>query len=364
MDITKKGLNILLLFILAIFPFGQLPGIFLKSVFNFPFRLHAIDILIGVYISIYLLKYSNFSKLKALLSVVVVFGFSLIISIFEGTFGFIGLFYFLRLIIYLFFIHILNIQVEPKYLVLVGLVVALLGWVQYFTLPDLTALKFFGWDDHYFRLTSTFLDPAFTGIILSLAALLALRKKYIFSSIFLIASLGFTYSRASFLAFFVGVIFLFFKKDKKFLSILIIFLALIIVLLPRSPGGEGVKLARTSSVKLKIENFAQSTKIISNSPLFGVGYNNICKAKESLSFNIEKQKNSCSGLDNSFLFILATAGALGLFTFIHTLSRLFRGSELLTASLAAVFVHSLFTNTLFYPWILVWLALLRPTARK
>jgi len=371
MVITKRALDLLLLFILAIFPFGQLPGIFLESILRTPFRIHILDLLVGAYVFLYWLSFKNLARLKGLLPVVLVFGFSIIISIFSGTFTLVGAIYFIRLVFYLAFIYLIDIKIKLVTLVVVGGAVATFGWIQYFVFPDLTALKLFGWDDHYFRLAATFLDPAFTGAILLLATFVAFylfgktkSMVYLASSIFLAVSLGFTYSRASYIAFLVGLVFLLFRKAKRKLIIVTVIFALVIVFLPRGVGGEGVKLTRTSSISFKLENYAQSFRIISYSPLFGVGYNNVCKAKEVLFINTKEQKNSCNGLDNSFLFILATSGVPGIIVFIYTFSHFRDGEELFTASLAAVFIHSLFTNTLFYPWVLVWLAFLKANTQK
>ena len=54
---------------------------------------------------------------------------------------------------------------------------AVFGWIQYFFWPDLTYLKYLGWDDHYFRLTGTFLDPNFMGLVLVLGLGLEFSRK-------------------------------------------------------------------------------------------------------------------------------------------------------------------------------------------
>lgn len=49
-----------------------------------------------------------------------------------------------------------------------GFMIVVFGLLQYFFLPDTRFLFFLGWDDHYYRLISTFLDPSFTGLLFCL----------------------------------------------------------------------------------------------------------------------------------------------------------------------------------------------------
>jgi len=99
-------------------------------------------------------------------------------------------------------------QALTCFLKTIGLSVALFGLVQYFFWPDLIALKYLNWDDHYFRLISLFLDPNFTGIILIFTFILFhfdkdkwLMNKNIVLAILLL-SISLTYSRSTFLSLF------------------------------------------------------------------------------------------------------------------------------------------------------------------
>src|SRR5258708_2952386 len=56
----------------------------------------------------------------------------------------------------------------------VGVIFLFLGFVQLIFFPDLETLKFFGFDPHQGRLTSTFLDPNFTGAFLNIFFLISL----------------------------------------------------------------------------------------------------------------------------------------------------------------------------------------------
>ena len=277
-----------------------------------------------------------------------------------------GFLYMLRVIIY-FYLYKLsfnvikeNSKLKPTIfnsLLLVSLAVSVFGWIQYFLYPDLTSLKYLGWDDHLYRLVGTFLDPGFTGLIIVFGAVLSFfRKKYILL-FFLLVTLAFTYARAGYLAFAVSLFFasLILKQFKMFLIILICFL-IVVFLLPK-PGGEGVNLARTYSISSRLLNYKETFEIFKKSPVFGVGFNNLCLYKGSII------SHSCSGSDSSLLLILATTGIIGFMVFIASalkiLARLNRGfySKTFLVLLSAVFVHSLFVNSLFYPWVMGYLAI-------
>ncbi|MBU2577563.1 hypothetical protein KKA69_01905, partial [Patescibacteria group bacterium] len=58
---------------------------------------------------------------------------------------------------------------SSKYFIFGGLAIAFIAIGQYIFFPDTRILKYLGWDDHYFRAIGSFLDPAFTGIILVLS---------------------------------------------------------------------------------------------------------------------------------------------------------------------------------------------------
>lgn len=369
----KKITSILILLLLGFFAFGQLPGLILENYFSLPFRIHPVDVILA-FIVVFTLAPTGIVPI--ITKYKYVFGpllFSSLISLFGTNFDSLGILYLLRLLTYLLFIILcfekkitLETKLATKSLLLLGFVVAILGWVQYFALPDLTSLKYLGWDDHYFRLASTFLDPAFTGMLLVFSVLVSvwlyIQKKsatMLSLSIFFILSTAFTYSRSSMLALVVGLAILLFRDKKRLFLALSFLLLAIVALLPSSMGGEGVKLARTSSGAQKIANYNDSMSIISLSPVFGVGHNNICKTKLTLLGQTEPGVNSCYGLDNSFLFIWATSGILGLFGFTKLFYKLFKNGNLLwKASALALGFHALFTNTLFYSWVIIWMAIL------
>ncbi|MCX5658087.1 MAG: O-antigen ligase family protein [Candidatus Omnitrophica bacterium] len=162
--------------------------------------------------------------------------------------------------------------------------------------------------------------------------------------------LALTYSRSSLLAFIIVFSFIALKKKnlKIFLISLLIFISTIIVL-PRMPG-EGTKLERTSSIKAKIINYKNGIKLFATSPIIGVGYNNLPTLRP------DKNSHANSGFDSSLLTIAVTTGIIGLFFFIKIFTINLSSSSLYWQSLLLVcFIHSLFANSLLYPWILFFL---------
>ncbi len=390
MDYAKaKKLDMAIIFIfLALFPFGQL----LKM------TIQPIDLAVGLAFIYTILRLrsgpSVFSvrKLKAfgvLKNFLLAALFSFLFSLFIFKTGpfIIGFFYLLRLTFYLYFLLFVYNFVRgfkvKKDLLFNGLIAvsffsAIFGWVQYFWFPDFRPFTVFGWDDHLYRLVGTFLDPGFTSIVVVLGIMAALykyisskNKKLVFLLAFLLLSLAFTYSRAGYLSFFAGAVYLAIseKKMKEIMLMLAAFL-FIVLALPR-PAGEGVKLERTASTGARLINYSQALKIIRKSPVFGIGFNNLCLAKETFFANNGQGSHSCSGLDSSLLLILATTGVVGFMIFIRCLVSLLPliaaktiYGKVFFSSLMALFIHSLFVNSLFYPWVMGWMAMLLAVSLK
>ena len=78
--------------------------------------------------------------------------------------------------------------------------------------------------------------------------------------------------------------------------------------------------------------------------------------------------HSAAGTDNSFLFILATSGLIGLTAFLYFLYKVVSLSSsklkknyfslVLFASIISLAINSLFINSLFFPQIMLWIWIL------
>ncbi|MGB9911133.1 MAG: O-antigen ligase family protein [Microgenomates group bacterium] len=375
----KKISEGLIFLYLVLFPFGQLARLPIKMA-NFPeVNIYLTDLIIGVSGLIGLIGITR-EKIERLAKLMIIFlgiaGLSLIVKIpfLEKREILVSSLYWLRLTAYFGFYLLLkqiNWQNWQKYLLTVGGATAIFGLIQYFFWPDLRILSLFGWDDHFYRLVGTFLDPNFTGIILVLTLILIIenfQKKAIYYFLLIIGylSLALTYSRASYLAFLGGIASLaILKKKIKIIPLIILIIFITVIILPRKWGGEGVKLERVFSIEARVKNWYQAMIIFKDNPLLGVGFNTYRYTQRKYGFLDEEKwliSHSGAGVDNSFLFILATTGILGGIAVLFLLREIFchaiKKSPLIFASLVAVIIHSFFNNTLFYPWVMGWLAII------
>lgn len=258
-----------------------------------------------------------------------------------------------------------------NFLIAVGAVALVFGFVQYFLWPDLKALEVMGWDPHYYRIVGTFLDPAFTGMIFVLTMILVLEKwlessgrtKQIFFFLAALIYLGLilTYSRASYLAYLIGAGVIFLKRKKpRLLLTAVLILILTLIFIPK-PAGEGGRVERTFTLWARLENWQQALLITKDHPFFGVGFNAYRYVQKDYGFLDEDWQisHAGAGVDSSFLFVLATTGIIGLMSFIWLWIKIFKlAPRPILASLAAIAGHSLFNNTFFYPWVLGWMIIL------
>ncbi len=186
---------------------------------------------------------------------------SWVIALIEGRFDLRAILYLLRLISYVCFVLLLQQQIKNKSWLwrLISFNLLLLGFLQYLFLPDLRFLVYEGYDDHFYRLTSTILDPAFTGLIFVFNLnyyLWQKNKNWPLISLFAVGLL-LTYSRSSYLAFLLSSLVIFFinkeSSKKAIFSIIAIFL-FYLPFLPKQSGGDGVNLLRTTSAAARISN--------------------------------------------------------------------------------------------------------------
>jgi hypothetical protein len=96
----------------------------------------------------------------------------------------------------------------------------------------------------------------------------------------------------------------------------------------------------------------------------------MCRARVQLLGQVDLNSHACSGSASSLLLILATTGVLGFIIFVNLIYKLIadlaKNTYGLTflSCLVAVLVHSLFVNSLFYPWVMGWMGLLLSISLK
>ena len=414
----EKIIVCLLFVFLALFPFGQLTKIPLNF-FNLPeVHLYLTDVVLfflvlswGVWgVLVTRKKYQLPPLAKPIFLFIALAGLSLTVNspLFSGREVGVGFLYLLRWIFYagLYFVLFDLKERLPWlkkgwfcFLIIIGSTVAVFGLIQYFLWPNLKVLEVLQYDPHFYRLVGTFFDPGFTGIILVLTLILLVNYHgscQVFSPkkthkgspfwgspytchplsflliLFIYLALALTYSRASWLAFFVGMtVVAFYKKSFKLWLLVVGILALTWIFIPQ-PVGEGGKLTRTYTIQSRFTNYSQAWQIIREKPILGIGFNTLryYQRNKGLISPEEWQVNHAgAGLDNSWLFVLATSGILGFLGYlgiwgkvIQRVKRVKREKKvIILVSIGALFVHSFFLNSLFYPWVMAWVWFLLAT---
>ena len=385
-------LKILFVLFLILFPVAEVGRIqFLNGV-----AISLNDIILGalilVWLGVHLYKKKRFDK-SFLARPIVVFSLiaavSLALNFINLTFDrfLISFAYLLRWASYasLYFIvkeFDLKFKLKTSYVLLFsGFLVVLLGFVQYFFYPSLRNLYYLGWDEHLYRLFSSFLDPNFAGAFFALFFLFSIsfipgftknKKRLSFMSVSAVAALTLgalylTYSRSALIMLIVGVIvYLYIINKKKFIALVLIAILLSIFILPKSFQTEGTNFLRVASSEARITATEEAIAVFQKSPLYGVGFNayRYARNQQGLSAAAWQLSHGGAGTDNSFLFVLATTGIVGLTVFLWMLYKMIslgfinrkknKYSVVLVSVLVGLIFNSIFINSLFYVFILEW----------
>lgn len=262
-------------------------------------------------------------------------------------------------------------------------ITVVIGFLQFLYYPNLRNLYYLEWDDHLYRLFSVFLDPNFASVIFSslfiflLGVTIETIRKDLRSGILLgilsllpVAAVFLTYSRTGMITLTVGTIVFFLVKGyRKFLLVcLAIFASLLF--LTADFKVEGLNPLRTVSTNARFESARIALAIFQHNPLTGVGFNAYRYAQHRYGFRPDDRwetSHADAGTDNSFLFVLATTGVVGLTCYLffwytilktaYVASKKRKGvlSTVVFATAIAILTSSIFLNTLFYPFILVWI---------
>lgn len=320
---------------------------------------------------VFLIKHAWFKPFSIFVGITAL---SLVIAAITGQGNIaIGLSYFARFCVYFTLFPFLGLGLKKKYilrkdilvlLVIVAGGVAILGLLQYIFLPDVRFLRYLGYDDHYYRLISTYFDPPFTaavliaGIFLLMGESLKIKKLWLIWVTLFIALL-LTYSRAAYISLFAGIITLFLQTRRVKGLILIGVLAIGIVLLPR-PASEGARLERVQSIFSRVNVFEEGIRgLDAKTLLIGQGWYMTNTTRKAPTGVLQSHS---SAPDNSYLLVLQSSGIAGLFAFLWFLSELlktFSKDRRVLPILVALLVGSLANNLLFYPMlmILLWMML-------
>ncbi len=264
-------------------------------------------------------------------------------------------------------------------LIFSGVVLALAGFVQLLVLPDFTKLDpSLGWDPHKNRLASAFMDPNFCGAYLVLTLVLlfsevlqkglkGLKDISVSAAITVVfVALILTFSRSAWLMFAVTMGVMGVLKSKKLLILALVAFLAAYALVPRVQTRVAGGVDPDDSARARIASWKATLEIVKEHPWLGVGFNAFRYAQARQGFFGFKEPlggRAGAGSDSSLLLVLATTGMVGLAAFLLLGVRVVwvlrhagcRVKLAVLAGLAGLLVESNFINSLFYPWIMVWM---------
>jgi len=270
-----------------------------------------------------------------------------------------------------------------KFLIADGLLILFIGYVQFFLYPNLRNLYYLGWDEHLYRMFSSFLDPNFVGTffvlyLVFIAGLLFFKTKtltkkmVIFYTAVIIVTLiaaFLTYSRSALVMLLVsGITFFLLLQKRKFILYLIGAMVIFIIVISPYFYIENINLLRINSSLSRFQSAQHALDVIQSDPVIGVGFDSYRYAQIRLHLINPDSKfpsHSASGDDTSLLFVFATTGIIGLFAYCFLWFKLLKEAKekykknsfalIFIASGAGLFINSLFINSLFYPEIMFWI---------
>lgn len=270
-----------------------------------------------------------------------------------------------------------------RFLIIDGIIILVIGYIQFFFYPSLRNLYYQGWDEHLYRMFSSFLDPNFVGaffvlyFIFILGFVFVKRKKmekkeiilYIVLLIATLVAIFLTYSRSALIMLLAsGITFFVLLGRKKFILYLISAIVLFVLIISPFFYIENLDLFRVASSLARLQDVKNVVQVIQHNPVIGVGFNSYRYAQ--LKYNLinpssQFPSHSAAGDDTSLLFVFATTGIIGLIAYCYLWYRLIQYARkkiklnpyaiVFLASAVGLFVNALFNNSLFYEEIMFWM---------
>lgn len=339
----KKMIHWLIITLILSLGFGQL----LRFEFlGLPVYFHDFLVVIILLLNIRRLLFVNWNLGIRIFLIGLALGWLYVLFLFPIPYLLIPSLYTLRLLAYLalyFFLKNSKLLISKIYFLTSGSIALIIGLGQYFFMPDMRVFQYLGWDDHLSRLTLPHFDPTFTAVMLVLALLStakAFPKFWLLTSIFYSAGILLSYSRSTWISLVLTA--LLFIKNKKILLISGVLLLTSIFALPQK-FGEGTNLLRTFSIESRLNNDLSIIRDQSWNLITGIGMH--------------------KGPNNSYLYLLATTGVIGLIGWGKFMLSLYQKS-LHKPMLIFFFIASLFNNVMFYPFSLLWVLLIEAQQNK
>jgi O-antigen ligase len=269
------------------------------------------------------------------------------------------------------------------FLLIDGFILLVIGYFQFFLYPNLKNLYYLGWDEHMYRLFTSFLDPNFAGAFfvlyfLFVMGLFSQKQKHMTKKAFILwilllfmtlIAIFLTYSRSALIMLIVsGITFFLLLQKKKLIFLLLALIGAFVIIISPFFYVENINLFRIKSSLSRLEAYDHASIVIRDHPIFGVGFNAYRYAQERYKFNPRDKypSHSEAGVDSSLLFVFATTGVGGLCAYLFLWWKLILQmktcaikqknifSITFLASTAGIFVNSLFINSLFFPAIMLW----------
>lgn len=374
-NVFIKPLDVILIAVFSIWLFGVFRSD-VKSIFRDKLLIPIVLFVASMLLSL-MLNFNNFSSNEIVVAFFYIARWVLYVSLYFVVKGFSSKFK--QKIIYL--------------LLLIGGLFVLFGFIQYFFYSSLRNLYYLGWDEHMYRMFSTFLDPNFAGsffvlflVFLSGIFLFFLNNNKIrqirligFMFIFTLVSIYLTYSRSALIMLLVSIfIFSSLIKKRKWTFLIIGVSILFILFSWKNFYIENINLFRIVSAEARIDSAKIALEIIKNNPVFGVGFNTYRYAQVNYGFRDavgSRSSHADAGTDNSFLFVASTTGIVGLILYLNLLvailKRAFESYKqykdknfqkymglIIVASMGGIIANSFFVNSLFYSFAIIWLWIL------
>jgi hypothetical protein len=256
------------------------------------------------------------------------------------------------------------------------------GLVQAAFLPNFAQIVYpdsgVEWDAQRHRLVSTFLDPNFAGALIFMVLLVELSFLSVgvrvarWKPLLLMAALIVTLSRSSVLGFIVGLglIIMVHGLSKRILALLGVVAMGVIAALPQflkfAAGYNKTTLSDESALG-RLVAWAHQLIVFGEHPVFGIGLNAWGAISQRRGWLTSG--NSSLSIEGGLLFVAALTGIVGLSLFVSMIAvvivrarRVWRDPSrlphergiaiALPAITLAILLHSMFSNSLFYPMLM------------
>lgn len=259
------------------------------------------------------------------------------------------------------------------------LVFAAFGIIQSLLLPGFAQLvqPEAGWDVQGHRLVSTLLDPNFAGGLIVIGLLVELARMAAGVAVppwkpaVLFTALVMTLSRSSGVAFLVGGLVILAARglSRRVLRLGAVFVA---VSLPLAPvllefARTYNKLVLDASALSRVTGWLRGLVVLADNPVVGVGFNTYGFVQRHYGWDLGGM--SRFGLDGGLLFIAVMTGFVGLALYLGLVGAVLRRCRRtwrdparsaddrglaigVAAATAATLVHSVFVNSLIFPFIM------------